>query len=378
MKLGIFGGSFDPIHAEHREYVRAAKESLHLDRVVVVPSYIAPHKHGGAAADGINRLEMCKIAFRDDDFVEVSDYELTAGGTSYTYLTCRYFKELYPEAELYFLVGADMLENFFSWRNPDDILKHVTLAACGRGGDTPAALHEKFISRFGVDFVEVPFTGEAVSSTNIRVALAFQRKTEVESLGALDPAVLLYINEGFLYQFPEQAQALDLEKPERRAHSYRVARMACKRARRLGIAEGKALLAAMLHDCAKNIPSDSPMIAPCDLPDGVPAPVVHQYTGAYLAEYMFGVADEEVLDAIRYHASGREDMTVLGKLIYLADLLEPSRNFPGVEALRTLFWNDLDACLLASFERQIVYLKGCGAPIYRLTERAYEWVKTQK
>lgn len=372
MKIGLFGGSFDPIHSEHVEYVLAAKEFLALDRVIVIPSYIAPHKRGGSAASGKDRLAMCKIVFGKYDFAEVSDYEIRAGGTSYTYLTCRHFRDLYPNDTLFFLVGADMLENFFHWRNPEEILSCVTLAACGRGDSAPASLHEKFISRFGVDFIEVPFTGEAVSSTELRVALAFGKGHK-----ALDEGVLTYIRQHGLYSHPAIAPALALERPMRREHSYRVALMACRRARSLGIPEEKALLAAALHDCAKYVSLDeSPLLKDFPYYGNVPEQVLHQLTGAYLAQTLFGIDDEEILDAIRYHTTGRPKMGQLEKLIYLADMLEEGRDFPGVEGLRSLFWKDLDACLAGALEHQMEYLQKSGEPIFYLTERAYQWIKS--
>ncbi len=372
MKIGIFGGSFDPIHSQHIGCVVAAQRALGLDRLIVMPSYIAPHKRSGAAADGKSRLKMAEIALRGLDFAAVSDEELAAGGTSYTYLTCEKFKARYPAAERYFLVGADMLEDFFTWREPDAILSCVTLAACGRGTASTAALREKFYDRFGKRYAEVPFTGEAVSSTEIRVELAFGKRP-----AALDGEVYHYISERGLYAYPVIERALSYEKETRREHSFRVAKMACARARSLGIPEEKALLAAALHDCAKNLSADDALVADCRVPSDVPAPVLHQYTGARLAARL-GVEDEEILDAIRYHASGREDMTPLGKLIFLSDLLEEGRTFAGVDVLRDLFWKDLDACLEAALRAQLAYLSESGTPIYGLTQSAYDWVVKHK
>ena len=109
-------------------------------------------------------------------------------------------------------------------------------------------------------------------------------------------------------------------------------------------------------------------------PEGVPAPVMHQYTGAYLAEYAFGIRDGEILDAIRYHASGKENMNALGKLVYLADLLEEARAFTGIEVLRAAFWKDLDLCMTLSLHNQLAYLKSTGKQVYPLTECAYRWL----
>ena len=372
MKIALFGGSFDPVHREHVNFVRAAIRELSLDLVVVMPSRLAPHKRLGAQADGEARLQMCRLAFEHEPRVRVSDFELSQEGVSYSCLTCRAFAKQYPDAERYFLVGADMLEDFFTWRQPDDILKHVTLVACGRGAEETEALRARFYSAFGKDFLSLGFSGEAVSSTDIRVSLAFGKKPE-----PLDERVFAFIRERGLYTHPAIAPALALEKPERREHSFRVAQMACARARSLRIPEDKALLAAALHDCAKYVPLSSPLLEGFSCPENVPPPVLHQYTGAYLAEQHFGIRDREVLDAIRYHTSGRAGMGELEKLVYLSDLLEAGRDFPGVETLRALFWNDLDECLFESLRHEVEYLNGTGKEVYPLTQEAYDFVKSQ-
>ena len=370
MKIALFGGSFDPVHSEHVRCVQAAKEALGLDKVIILPAGLAPHKRWGAFASGEERLAMCRLAFAPFSWAEVSDFEVRQQGRSYTYLTCRHFAQVFPGAQLYFLVGEDMLEDFFTWKEPDDILAHATLAACGRGDRTPASLHERFLARFHKDFVAVPFTGAQVSSRMMRVDLAFGKRP-----AALDGEVYAYISERGLYTHPAIAPALALEKEKRRAHSYRVARMAVERASSAGIPEQKALLAAALHDCGKYVPLTSPLLEDFTPPADVPAPVLHQYTGAYLARHSFGIEDEEVLDAIRYHTSGKPDMTALGMLIYLSDLLEEERDFAGIGELRALFAEDLPLCLYHALRGQLDYLKGTGKPVYPLTRQAYLWIK---
>ncbi len=376
MRIALFGGSFDPVHSEHIRFIEAAKTALSLDRVILIPSYLAPHKESGAHVSGEDRLTMCRLAVRNLSGVEVSDFELTRKQTSYTYITAEYFKKLNPESELFFLVGADMLENFFVWKHPERILSAVTLAACARGDRSVSAFRKKFAERFGVDFKEVPFAGDEISSTELRVRLAFGKETE-----GLTPEVRGYIKKKSLYHYPAIAPALALEKEERKEHSFRVALLAVERARGLGIPEEKVMLAAALHDCGKYVPLDSSLLKGFVMPEGVPAPVAHQYTGAYLAEQVFGIDDEEILDAIRYHTSGREDMTPLGKLIFLADMLESGRRFEGIDSLRKAFWRDLDECLLLCFEHQNEYLaknENKGSSIYFLTKRAYKWLKDRK
>ena len=107
----------------------------------------------------------------------------------------------------------------------------------------------------------------------------------------------------------------------------------------------------------------------------VPAPVLHQYTGAYLAEHYFGVTDEDVLNAVRYHTSGRPAMSVLEKLIFLSDMLEPGRLFPKVDKLRAYFAKDLNEGMFRALDHQIKYLKKGKGEIYPLTFRAHEYYK---
>ncbi len=372
MAIGLFGGSFDPVHSQHLRYAQAAIEHLGLKKLFVLPSFVAPHKLSGAHASATDRLQMCKIAFQAIPEVEVSDYEIAAEGTSYSYLTCRHFSNLYPDEEIYFLVGADMLDDFFTWKNPDELLSYATLAACGRGTEGVEAQRERFYSRFQKQFLHIPFTGEEVSSTKIRTDIAFEKPVD------LPCGVAEYIKERKLYSHDCIPRALALEKPSRREHSYRVALMATSRARGLKILEQKALLAAALHDCAKYLPSDSPLLSGFCMEGEVPPPVLHQFTGAYVAQTQFNVEDGEVLNAIRYHTSGRENMTPLDKLIFLSDMLESERDFPHVEALRALFYEDIDECLYQSLRHQVEYLKQTGKPIYPLTERAYAYCKREK
>ena len=128
MRIGIFGGSFDPVHKEHTNFVRAAVENLRLDKVFVMPAHIPPHKLGKTLSSNVDRLQMCKIAFLDIEQAEVSDYEMTQDGPSYTHLTCAHFKNKYPEAELFFLVGTDMLRDFPTWKEPEKILENAVFS----------------------------------------------------------------------------------------------------------------------------------------------------------------------------------------------------------------------------------------------------------
>ena len=379
MKIAIFGGSFDPVHTEHIRLAKAAIEELGLDKLFVMPAYAPPHKKGKALSADEDRLQMCRIAFRDIEKACISDYEIRKGGTSYTYLTCRHFREEYPDDEIFWIVGTDMLRDFPTWKSPEDILQNVTLAVCGRAenkGWQETELPE-FIARFGKGFHFFTYNGAPVSSTQIRVlAGAGMRLTPF-----VDEKVEEYIREKELYFIPNAFEALSLEKEERRVHSLRVAELAASRAVAFQVSEKKAITAALFHDCAKNLPIDSPylqgFVPPIEWGE-IPREVYHQFAGAYLAERWFGVTDEDVLNAIRYHTSARENMSDLEKVIFLADMLEKERKYQGVEELRALFMGkDLDECLTEALRQTLLFLEQKGGTVYPLTKKAYVFYANQ-
>ncbi len=372
MKIALFGGSFNPVHNEHVNIVKAAKQLLGFDKIIIIPSFTAPDKNYSMTARAKERLATCKLAFGGIEGVEVSDCEVSRGGISYTYVTCRRFKKLYPDDELYFIIGADRLKDFWLWREPEEILKCVTLAVCARENATEIKDEiKKFNARFRRDAVVFDYVGKAVSSTKIRTLAALG-----EDFSAYVPeSVKKYILSHKLYYMPEAEGVKKYLTPERWAHTVRVALTAAGASRRLKLYEFDAVLAATLHDCAKYLSDSATELKGFICPKGVPAPVRHQYAGAYMAEHTFGIRDESVLNAIRYHASGRENMSALDKLIYLSDLIEDGRNFEGVERLRKLFAKDLDGCLLAALEHQLNYLEKKGGAVYSLTRRAYVYLK---
>ncbi len=372
MKTGIYGGAFNPVHKEHVNIALAAKQSLNLDRLIVMPTYISPHKNGDMSARGRDRLEMCRIAFSGYDGVEVSDYELKRGGVSYSYVTCRHFKKLYPGDELYLIIGADSLQGFYGWREPEEILKCVTLAVCARE-DTAVLKSElkKFQTRFKKEIVTFEYVGKAVSSTCVRALAAIGEDIS----RYVSNGVKRHIVGGKLYYLPELAGVKKYLTEERWRHTVGVVVTAAENSRRVRVCEIDAIYAAVLHDCAKYLGADAPELKGFKCPENVPPPVVHQFSGAYVAEHTFGVKDEAVLNAIRYHTSGRENMSGLDKLIFLSDLLEEGRDYNGVEELREIFRKDIDECLKVALERQLNRLQSLGGEIYPLTRRAYEYLK---
>ena len=372
MRIAIFGGAFNPVHREHVNLARAAVKELKLDKIIIMPTAVSPHKSGRMAADFWQRFEMCRLAFSSLPQAEVSNYELTRGGVSYTCLTCSHFAEIYKNATRYFIIGADMLENFPQWKNPNEILRSFSLAAAARKDSAKfSECKERVEKLFSTEVVTIPFVGEKISSTQIRTLVALGERFR----GYVTAEVCQYIEENDIYSLGKVKQVKELLKPDRWEHTVRVATMCAKNAHRAGLTEKQAITMAALHDCAKNLPPLSPILSGFNAPEGVPAPVIHQYSGAYVAEKFFGLKDKLLLDAIACHTTGRENMTAADKLLFLCDLLEEGRDFEGVDELRAIFKEDIDKCLNEALKRQIAYLQSTGGAIDALTLKAYEYYK---
>lgn len=375
MKVAVFGGSFNPVHNEHVNIVKADIEKLGLDRVIIMPSLITPAKSGRMFVSPSHRLNMCELAFADVPEATVSDYEISQGGVSYSYITCRAFKEKYPDDERYFIVGGDMFENFDKWKFPEEILKCVTLAVCAReSGRGLSDAKENFYRRFKTRAVDFGYTGTRVSSTRIRALAALGESLK----GLVCKDVETYIAKNSLYLLAGADGVKKSMSAYRWKHTVGVAVAAAENSARFGVSEKDAVTAALYHDCGKEIEADSQLLKGFCLSEEVPSPVIHQFTGAYLAKKVYGIEDENVLNAVRYHCSGRENMTPLEKLIYLADLLEEGRTYNGVEELREIFYKNSDEALLCALERQIVRLRASNSEIYNLTEKAYRYLKEYK
>ena len=360
MKIGIYGGSFDPIHKDHVSICVKFKNMLALDKVIVFPAYQSPFKKGHFT-DGLHRKNMAELAFKDYSFVEVSDYELNGKGISYTYLTIAHVKELYPDAELFLLIGYDSLKGFLNWKSVDYILSNVKLAVADRGGCDFDQQKRHFKEATGQEFYSIENFGIA-SSTYVRELL----KLGVFSQEFLSQEVCDYIKKNNLYQGEELYLKIQQRLSSGRLlHTAGVAATAISYAKATGESVEKARIAALLHDIAKYESSQD--YPECVIPDGAPESVKHQYLGAYIASKQFGITDEDVLNAIRYHTTGRPNMSLLEKIIFTADLLEPSRDYDEVERLRALVEKDFEAGFRHCVERLIVHLNKSTADVFYLT-----------
>lgn len=375
MKILIFGGAFNPVHKEHINILSSAIKRVDAERVIIVPTGVSPHKRDKLTVPDAVRVRACEIAFASIKNACISTYEIENGGVSYSYLTCRHFKNLYPNDELYFLMGADMLKYFPKWKYPQEILKCVSLVVCQRDGieDFSSAVKE-IEATYNTKIYVANYVGEDVSSTKIRTLYALgQNATD-----CVLPSVDDYLKSVKAYRIDNLIKAKDFLTEKRWQHSVRVAIMCAENCSRVSLTEEQAITMGALHDVAKYLPQDSAYLQGFVFTGDVPEPVIHQYTGAYVAKETFGVNDETLLSAIRCHTSAKAEMTGADVLLYLADLLEPDRDFSGIDYLRKIFNVDMQKCITVALERQIDYLCFKGAKIYEETLNAYEYFKEKE
>ena len=200
MRLGIFGGTFSPPHIGHVGALSAFAKALPLDEILVIPTFVPPHKEYHEEVTSEERLEMARLAFSDISGVEISDMEIKRGGRSYTYLT---LEELCGEdIKIYFLCGTDMLLTLDEWKNPDKIFDLATICYVRREGDeslTPliAEKIQQYRQRWNAEIIEIEASVVEISSTELRRGI---KNEDAEILKNIPEKVLSYIDERGLYR----------------------------------------------------------------------------------------------------------------------------------------------------------------------------------
>lgn len=197
MKIGILGGTFNPIHTSHLQMAKDCFNALSLDKLILVPTFIPPHKSEKELAGADERLAMCGLAIKNQPEFEVCDYEIVQQGKSYTYRTLKFLKEKYPDSELFLLMGADMFLTVQDWRRPQEIYKLATLCAVQREHGEFKALefHAIQLQNEGARCVILGAAPTPLSSTLIREKI--RAGGDVSDM--LEPEVWRYIKEKGIY-----------------------------------------------------------------------------------------------------------------------------------------------------------------------------------
>lgn len=397
MKIGIYGGSFDPVHNGHIAMIESALKSGFIDCVIVVPSVRNNFKLYSNKLPAPYRFYMMKETIEGLGLKNcfVSDIEYGIEGVSYTavvlakmtsgeyirdFLLANDVKRKKAEEnhEFFWIMGSDTLGTFETWYKPGEILNYVTLLAAVRPGDNTdvdkAADSIKknlggkveFFRLVGVncsssgitssgDFSQVP---EPAREFIERHAL-YTENTMLE--GVSDEAKKQFFDcATWMYQYLGGKRLL---------HTLNVGYLSAHLAELYGCSKDKALIAGALHDCAKELPLEQQLEMAKRYSGDLftEKKIIHSPAGATFAKEGFGIEDKEILDAICYHTTGRGNMSVLEKIVYLADKIEPSRTYMDLAPIRKTAETDLDEAVRMTAEAVRNKFKSQGRELHPVT-----------
>lgn len=356
-KTLLFGGTFDPPHKGHLHLLRSAMEHEQFDRIILIPAFIPPHKDHKPALSFEARKGVLEDWFAEIPGLEISDLEEQRGGRSFTVDTVETLLAENPQDELYLLVGSDMFLSFETWRRFEDLLQMVKLIVGSREiGDFDQLKAYK-------NKLETVYTCKGIILCNMEPIVCASSSLRASGNG-LAHRVLEHIG-----------NELDVKRTR---HTMQVADYAKKLSVVHDVDAEKAYLAGLLHDCTKCYPTEWHLHYAAEnsielKEEDLACPqVLHQITGAVFAEKELGASDSEILSAISCHTTGKAMMTPLEMLLFFADSCEPSRNYPGVEALRTVGEADLKQGTLMLIEHLMAHLNEKNAFLHPKTKEAKE------
>ena len=348
MRIGIFGGSFNPPHLGHRRLADEMMEAAALDKMLIIPAGIPPHKNTDELISTEHRFEMCKLAFNDDKYI-ISDIEFHRQGKSYTVDTVAEIRKIYPDDELFLIIGSDMLLSFHRWYRHEDILKEVALCVATRENEILTDELLKYanetlkLSENEIIISQIaPFV---CSSTAIRSEIRQGQNVS----DYVDTDVSDYIIRKGIYtdEYTSWRKLLKGRLLEKRyIHSLNVADSARALAKKYGADEEKAYFAGLVHDIMKNASDDEQLQIMgkggiiLTRTEKENKKLWHAMAGECYLRTEIGITDKDILNAVRYHTTGRAGMSILEKVVYIADYISAERDYSDADVMRELSWNE--------------------------------------
>lgn len=423
VRIGICGGTFDPIHYGHLMISEVIRQQAGLDKVIFMPAGNPPHKDMHTIAEPLHRYNMVKIAIKHNPFFEISDIEIKRKGTTYTIDTLRQLKERYgANVQFVYIIGADVVLQLTTWKDFSLVFEMCEFVASFRPGvdndeviNAVQMLKEKYDAK--IQLFDNPLI--EISSTDIR-----QRCYEGVSIKYMVPdEVENYIKQNRLYTFltdrevekstkvlynhdvcgefdinleycdnfscygfeyftndecfaPILAKLSAMISKKRLLHSLGVAQCCAKLARIYGCEVYKCTLAGLLHDCARDIRGQQ-AIDECikrdiavDEIQFIQPELLHGPLGASICEEIFNIKDEEILQAVFWHTTGKPNMNLIEKIVFISDYIEPSRDFKGVKKLRKLAEKDINQALCKALTSTIQYVIKRNMKLHPMTVEA--------
>ena len=375
MKIGVYGGSFDPVHNGHIAMIRSALKSGFIDCVIVIPSVRNSFKLYTNKLPPPYRFYMMKETVEGMGLknVFVSDIEYGIDGVSYTsvvlakltsdeyiipFLTDNGIKRKKAEEhhEFFWIMGSDTLGTFENWYKPGEILNYASLLAAVRpGDDTDVEKAKASIKKNLGGKVEI-FRLKGVDCSSSAITSSGDFSMVPEPAREFIKRHALYNENTKLEGVSDEARKQFFESSvwmykylgaKRLLHTLNVGYLSAHLADVFGCDKDKALIAGALHDCAKELPLEKQTELAKKYAGDLftEKKLLHSPAGAVFARDEFGIEDKEILDAICYHTTGRGNMTLLEKIVYLADKIEPSRNYTDLTPIRTAAEIDLDSAM---------------------------------
>ncbi len=375
-RIGIMGGTFDPIHYGHLMLAEQIRNSFYLDEIVFIPVGIPSHKSDDTGATKADRLKMTKLAIKSNPYFTVSDIEIRRDKPTYTIDTLTELKNsIYAHDALFFITGADAILYLDKWKNYKELIHMVTFIGASRPGVDFDVLDDKLkaLRRDGAQVEICHIPALAISSTDIRARIRNERSIKY----LLPESVEHHIEKKGLYR-PHHPQYAAMRRylkrhlsPHRFEHSVATAQVARKLAYRHGECPENAEMAGLSHDYAKEFDNRETLALidafgierePCIVEN---PNLAHGEVAAVLLQRDGWIEETAILDAIRWHTYGHPEMSVLAKIIYLADIIEPSRNFEGVETIRHLAMENLNQAILEYIRQSTAFLGEAHKPMHK-------------
>ena len=375
MRIGIYGGSFDPVHDGHIAMINSALKSGFIDLVIVIPSVRNNFKLYSNKLPPPYRLCMMKETIEGLGIKNclVNDIEFGIDGVSYTsvvlekltsdeyirdFLISNDIKKKKAEEhhEFFWIMGSDTLGTFETWYNPGGILNHAALLAAVRPGDTTDVERTADSIRKNLGGKVEIFRLNGVDCSSSAITSSGDFSMVPEPAREFIKRHALYTENTKLEGVSDEARKQFFESSvwmykylgaKRLLHTLNVGYLSAHLADVFGCDKDKALIAGALHDCAKELPLEKQTELAKKYSGDLftEKKLLHSPAGAVFARDEFGIEDKEILDAICYHTTGRGNMTLLEKIVYLADKIEPSRNYTDLTPIRTAAEIDLDSAM---------------------------------
>lgn len=371
LNIAIMGGTFNPIHNGHLVAAEAVRQELNIDKVIFIPTGNPPHKKSNPVYNE-HRYLMTVLATVTNPQFEISRIELDRKGKSYAVDTIKEILDLYDkDCKLYYITGADAIAQILTWKNPEELLTSCTFVAVTRPGYNRSSLEttiHNLEDNYKSNIITLEIPALSISSTDIRNRVLSGKTIKYLVPESVEQYILkcgLYINDNSSPQIDSiNRQLHTVLTPKRFRHTQGVAEEAAKLAAKYGADEKKAYIAGLLHDCAKCIPTDEKLkmckkykVELDDILKKQPD-LTHSFLGAKLAKKIYGIKDKDILNAIAYHTTGRANMSLLEKIVYIADYIEPNRRFfEGLDKVRKLAYEDIDLTMVEILKNTISYNK---------------------